>query len=389
MKKLAIVITHPIQYYAPFFKILSKFVELKVFYSAGNYSKKFDHGFQQEIHWDLELLNDYNHEFVENKAKNPGSHHFWGIQNPSIIKKIDSYQPDVLLVYGWAYASHLKIISHYKNVLPIFFRGDSTLLDAKLGFKLILRKILLSWIYKHIDKALYVGSANRDYFKYFGLKAHQLSFLPHAVDNNRFAENRNSEAVILRKSLGIEDKVILILFAGKLESKKNPELLLQAYLKLRLPNVHLLFVGSGHLESGLKQDVIRQIESDKLSKIHFMDFQNQMQMPVIYQACDLFCLPSKGPGETWGLAINEAMASGKAILVSDKVGSAFDLVKPGVNGFIFCDQNVSDLYENLKHLCSSKDLLLSYGQASKSIIYQWSFDEQLKYFLPLLSNDPE
>ena len=66
-----------------------------------------------------------------------------------------------------------------------------------------------------------------------------------------------------------------------------------------------------------------------------MDFQNQSEMPKVYHSCDVLVLPSQGPGETWGLAVNEAMASGKAVLVSDKCGCYPDLVQDNINGFVF------------------------------------------------------
>ncbi|TDG35324.1 glycosyltransferase [Pedobacter changchengzhani] len=109
--------------------------------------------------------------------------------------------------------------------------------------------------------------------------------------------------------------------------------------------------------------------------VHFMDFQNQLQMPVVYQACDLFCLPSLS--ETWGLAVNEAMASGKAVLISDKVGCGIDLVTNGKNGYIFESENESDLQSKLITMCANKDLLRNMGKASLAKIASWSFDNQV------------
>jgi len=96
-------------------------------------------------------------------------------------------------------------------------------------------------------------------------------------------------------------------------------------------------------------------------------------MPVIYQACDLFCLPSKGPGETWGLAVNEAMACSKAVLVSDKCGCAIDLVQNEKNGAIFKSDSLTDLTSTLKKLTRDKHLLTNYGEFSNSIIQSWNF----------------
>src|SRR5690606_32264547 len=156
----------------------------------------------------------------------------------------------------------------------------------------------LSWVYQHIDKALYVGKNNKAYFEKFGIKTTKLQFVPHSIDNDRFGTDRKKEATELRERFGINSSEILILLAGKLEGKKNPLLLLNFAMHLKSDNVHFLFVGNGELEKKLKAESLK-LKANNVH-IHFMDFQNQQYMPVIYQACDLFCLPSKGPGETWG-----------------------------------------------------------------------------------------
>jgi glycosyltransferase involved in cell wall biosynthesis len=377
MKKLAIVTTHPIQYYAPVFKLLAQQIDLMVFYTWGESSiSKYDPGFGKKIKWDIDLFDGYNYQWLINTAANPGTHHFNGIINPTLIAKINVWQPDTILVYGWAYNSHLSVMRYFKNRIPVFFRGDSTLLDEKPGLKNLFRWIYLKWVYKHVDFALYVGSNNKAYFKKYGLRDGQLIFAPHTVDNSRFEIKKENAVTQLKRDLNFTEDDLIILFAGKLEEKKDPVLLLRSFINLHIPNTRLLFVGNGKLEQTLK------LEALQYPTIHFMDFQNQTIMPVIYQACDIFCLPSKGPGETWGLATNEAMACGKAILVSDKTGCAIDLVKPGINGYVHTAGSFDDLSEKLTYLINKgkKELSLM-GANSKEIIKNWNIDIQVDYMI--------
>lgn len=381
MKKLAIIITHPIQYYVPLFQLLAKKCELKVFYTWGEKGAvaKYDPDFKQVVDWDLPLLQGYSFEFLTNTSINPGSHRFRGIVNPDLKQSLKLFDPSAILVYGWSYQSHLTLIRYFKGKIPIWFRGDSTLIAQQRGMKQFLRKWFLKWVYQHVDKAFYVGTANKAYFEAFGLKEAQLVFAPHAVDNLRFAKDRTKEATELRQQFGIVTDEILILFAGKLEVKKNPEILLKAFLELDLEGVHLLFVGNGELEDSLKSEkILRQAQYDKKISLHFLNFQNQTQMPVVYQTCDLFCLPSVS--ETWGLAVNEAMACGKAILVSDEVGCAIDLVKNGENGYIFKSNQLVDLKSKLK-LLLNKANLIEMGKKSKLIIEDWSIVKQAEIIL--------
>ncbi|SDJ31414.1 Glycosyltransferase involved in cell wall bisynthesis [Pedobacter sp. ok626] len=361
MKKLAIITTHPIQYYAPVFKLLggSEQLEISVYYTRGNSAmQQPDPGFQQLISWDIPLLEGYSYQWVKHR---------------DLIAQVANWQPDALLVYGWPFKGHLKCLRFFKNKIPIYFRGDSTLLNEPKGLKKLLRKLYLSWVYKHVDHAFYVGSHNKAYFKKYGLKDHQLSFAPHAIDNTRFEDEQESSVKGLRSSLNIGKDEILILYAGKFDPVKNVDLLLSAFINMNNPTAHLLLVGNGVEEENLKQ----QAQKSTLSaNIHFIGFQNQSHMPVFYQAADLFCLPSSS--ETWGLAVNEAMACSKAILVSDKVGCAVDLVKDGYNGWTFKAQSLTSLTQHLeKSVHQGKNELAQMGANSKQIINHWTFQKQV------------
>ena len=108
--------------------------------------------------------------------------------------------------------------------------------------------------------------------------------------------------------------------------------------------------------------------------IHFLDFQNQMQMPAVYSMADIFVLPSRGPGETWGLSVNEAMANGRAVVVSDKCGCAVDLVEEGVNGYVFQVNNLDGLKSKLKLICANRNELGKMQERSKDKIKKYSLD---------------
>ena len=205
MKRLAIVTTHPIQYYAPIFKLLQERgkMAVKIFYTWGEAStEKYDPGFNKTIEWDIPLLEGYEFEWVKNVSKKPGSDHFNGIVTPWLVEQIATWQPDAVLFFGWAYNGHLKAIRFFKNRIPVFFRGDSTSFDQSRGIKGLLKTILLKWVYKHIDHAFYVGTNNKAYFKQYGLKDKQLSFAPHAIDNDRFGADKHEDAILLRQELG-------------------------------------------------------------------------------------------------------------------------------------------------------------------------------------------
>ena len=116
--------------------------------------------------------------------------------------------------------------------------------------------------------------------------------------------------------------------------------------------------------------------------IHFIDFVNQAKIPSIYKMADVFVLPSIS--ETWGLGINEAMNSGLAIIASDKVGSAIDLVRN--NGYIFKNGDINDLSEKMKCLIEDRDLLEDFKKNSIKSIKDWSLSTLIANFEKALLN---
>lgn len=369
--RLAIVTTHPIQYNAPWFRLLAQQqgVEVKVFYTweASQTIAKYDPGFGRVVEWDIPLLDGYEYTFVKNVSANQGSHHFKGIDTPTLNGEIEQWGAEVVLVFGWAYKSHLACLRYFKGKIPVLFRGDSTLLDRAGGVKELLKNIFLKFVYRHIDYALYVGTNNKEYFLQHGVKDHQLVYVPHAIENERFIDiygDYTTRANEWKRELGIEG-CFNIVFAGKLEPKKNPEYLLQLAAKLPDANLRFVYVGNGILEEKLKNSV----KAD--NRILFVGFQNQQNMPLVYRLANVFVLPSKGPGETWGLAINEAMACGVPVIASDKAGGAVDLIKD--NGLIIYPDDVNAGVHYIERLMNDSGFEQSQRNKSEELIKQFSF----------------
>lgn len=373
-KKIAIITTHPIQYYAPLFRELAKSTDFDfhVFYTKGDSKNyQFDVSFGKNICWDIPLLDRYSYTFLENTSKNAEKSGFWSIKNLELIKEIKNCNAQAILVFGWNYESHFSAMRYFKGKIPVFFRGDSTLLDTSSFFKSALRTILLKFIYRYIDYAFYVGESNKQYFLKYGLKEKNLFYSPHSIDNQRFdsvLETQKEELKKLNTELSIIENEKVVLFCGKFIDKKNPEFLIKCFLDVNFNDVHLVLVGNGELENSLKNKYQNE------SKIHFLPFQNQSSMPMIYRLGNVFCLPSKGPGETWGLAVNEAMACGLVALVSNKCGCAADLIVDSKTGYVFESENKLDFIEKLKNaivLCSESAI----EQKQKAFINGWDISQ--------------
>ncbi len=335
--RLAVIVSHPIQYYVPLYRRLAQRndIAIKVFFTwhAGN-SGALDHGFRKAVAWDIPLTEGYEFELISNVASNPGTHRFWGLRSPSLIPSVMSWKPDAVHLTGYASASHASAMRALcRKGIPVLFRGDSHLLCQPRGIRWQVKRAVLRRVYRWVDGCLYVGRHNADYYREFGVPEARLFYCPHSIEVERFAEPNEAlekEADAWCRQLRIDGDRKVVLFAGKFEKVKQPLALMRAFRECaaKEPRLLLIMVGDGELGA----QVVR-IASESPNTFRVLPFQNQSRMPIVYRLGRLFVLPSIC--ETWGLAVNEAIASGRPVIVSDKVGCAADLVAGTTNGSVF------------------------------------------------------
>jgi glycosyltransferase involved in cell wall biosynthesis len=210
------------------------------------------------------------------------------------------------------------------------------------AWKRPIKQLLLGQLFNHVDRFLYIGSANKRLYQKFGVPDPQLYAAPYAVDNEFFA-NRAAALRLKREELRhlwkIPDDSFCVLFCGKFISKKRPmDLMLAARLLAEQGvKIHILFAGSGELGESLRQscNVVYDAEASNSVGVissgpprptaSFTGFLNQTEISRAYVAADCLVLPSD-TGETWGLVVNEALASGLQCIASDACGCTEDLL---------------------------------------------------------------
>lgn len=329
--RLAVVTSHPIQYYAPLFRELAARLDLHVFFAhRSTPEQQAAAGFGTAFDWDVDLTSGYAHSFLANVAADPGPHHFAGCDTPEVGARLAEGGFDAVLLLGWHLKSLRQALRAARRLrLPVMVRGDSQLETPRSWLKRAVKAAAYPIFLRQFDAALYVGARSRAYYAHYGFPAQRLFFSPHCVDNAFFAERATPQArATLRRSLGIADDTPLVLFAGKLIPFKRPLDVVAAVARLRAQGLsaQVLVAGAGELEEPMRQ------EADRAGvPIHLTGFQNQTAMPAAYAAADVLALPSTGR-ETWGLVCNEALASGTPIVVSDAVGCAEDLAADGAVG---------------------------------------------------------
>ena len=358
--KIGILTTHPIQYYAPWFKYLASLCDLNVYYAfKQNAEGQAQAGFSVSFEWDIPLLEGYAYYFLKNVASNPSLQRFNGCDTPEIYEIIRKENFDAFLILGWNKKSMVQAAWACKKYkVPILSRGDSHLLTPRSIWLKYLKYFPYRWFLNQIDAHLYVGQLNKAYLQHYGVKEANLYFCPHFINNNYFSQQgklmeETGQVVQLKEQLGIKKTTKVVLFVGKFIPKKRPKDIIKAINKVSTTypkkDIRLVLVGDGPLRVQLEQ-----FTNGSSARIHFAGFKNQSELPVYYKIADLLVLASDG-GETWGLVGNEAMSAGCPIIVSDQVGCGYDLVDTGSTGFSYQMGNIEELAVSIMQLLALID----------------------------------
>jgi glycosyltransferase involved in cell wall biosynthesis len=345
--RLAVFLSHPIQYYGPWFRHLAERLDLEVFYAhRQDGAAQARAGYGVEFEWDTTILDGYRHHWLHNVARQPSVDSFFGCDTPEVERIVASGGFDAAMVVGWNRKSSWQAIRACRHRgVPVLMRGDSHLLTPRPRWKKLAKRLPYRVLLPRLDGHLYVGQRNRAYLAYYGVPPTRLFFVPHCVDVEFFSAScrravATGRVAELRRELGVPAESFVFLFVGRLTAVKRPQDFIDACARLigdaHRPEVHGVVVGDGPLRPQLEARV-----RARRRQFHFAGFRNQSELPAIYAAANALVLPSAG--ETWGLVVNEAMACGLPAIVSDGVGCWPDMIDPGRTGRTYAAGDVAAL----------------------------------------------
>ena len=259
----------------------------------------------------------------------------------------------------------------------MLFRSLSSQLGSRVTRRL--KEPIIRAIFRQMDGFFSIGSLNSEFYKRFGAAQNKIFNVPYAVDNEFFQKMCSDAAPRrekLRASLALEPNRPVILFASKFIARKRAVDLLEAYIRLSEdgssePYPYLLFVGSGEEQESLES----RAAQTGWSSIKFLGFKNQTELPAFFDLCDVFVLASEA--EPWGLIVNEVMNAGRAIIVTDQVGAAPDLVIDNENGYVVPARDVGALSDRLKTVTSNPNIAKRMGESSLRRIQEWDFGRDI------------
>ncbi|HEX2117209.1 MAG TPA: glycosyltransferase family 4 protein [Alphaproteobacteria bacterium] len=382
--RLAYLVTHPIQYQAPLLRRINAEpdIDLTVFFGTDFSARPFVAAdFGQTIEWDVPLLEGYRHEVLPaigaREEKDLG---FWKPLNYGLARRLAAGKFDAIWIHGYARWLHwTAMAAARRRAIKVLLRDEATPISAPRGpLKRLAKRGFFFGLAHLVDAFLAIGSLNRHYYVEQGVPGGRIFMMPYAVDNARFkadAAKASASRESFRASLGLEPGRPVLLFAAKLIERKRPLQLIEAFAQVHaepaLRRPYLLFAGDGPLRKPLEETAKRLAPG----AVKFLGFQRQTELPRCYDLCDAFILPSGQ--EAWGLVINEVMCAGRAVIASDMVGAAPDLVRPGENGAVFRTDDVHDLARAIRQVVEGEQRLAAMGRRSLEIIDRWSFEEDV------------
>jgi glycosyltransferase involved in cell wall biosynthesis len=382
--RVAYFLNHPIQYQSPMLRRIASapWIDLTVYYFSDFTAHAYkDSGFGVSVAWDVPLLDGYKSEYLPYSGQQTTPMP----QRPrsrGIFKRLHDGKFDAVWVHGYSYRNAMHVMLAAKLLgIPVLLRAEPWLGDRPRSKKTVAAKnLFFAALKRFVTAVLPIGTLNDEYWQhYFGGSIPRFLF-PYCVDN-QFFQQRSVEAAArrseLQSALGLDPTRPVILFASKLQARKHCGDLLEAYIKMRdtVPvRPYLLIIGDGEQRSELESR-LRELRETGAGDVRMLGFRNQTELPRYFDLCDVFVLPSRH--EPWGLVVNEAMNAGRAIIVTSEVGSARDLVRDGVNGFIVPVRDVDALAEALRKVTASKQTAAAMGAESLKTINRWSFEEDV------------
>jgi 1,2-diacylglycerol 3-alpha-glucosyltransferase len=308
-----------------------------------------------------------------------------------MTRTLDNIKPQVVVVPGWSSLDALAAFDWcLRTRTPAVVMSESTEWDeGRSAVKEFVKRRLV----QTCSAALAGGTPHKSYLVKLGLPAERIFLGYDAVDNRYFADKVEEVRRMKdegRTQFGLPENYFLA--SARFVEKKNLPRLLQAYARYRelaqkseigsqksttsprpspkngkgIAPWDLVLLGDGPLRSSIF-DLRSSLGLE--DSVLLPGFKQYDELPTYYGLANAFVHASTT--EQWGLVVNEAMASGLPVLVSNRCGCAMDLVKEGVNGFTFDPYNVEQLAQLLVKLSTLNSKLSTFGEASRQIISHW------------------
>lgn len=370
--KVAVLTPNPTPYRVPFFRYLAAMeeIDLEVFFlTKGSPSRP----------WQVDI-DGFKHEFLTEYAIPIGGKDKARYRvNPGVFSRLRQGRFDAVAIAGYNHFTTQAAIAYCTVTrTPWCLMCESHVKKHRGRFKTFLKKWLLGPFLSRMGAAMVTGTLAARYVEGFGVPPEATFVVANTPDVEHWKaqadklENRRDQ---IRRRLGAEDRRI-VLFVGRLMDVKGLPVLFDAYQKAKEHDnrLALFIVGDG----AKRADYQRRAREMGLEDVNWLGFRSQEELPELYVAADVFVLPSLV--EPWGVVVNEAMASGLPVVLSDHVGASADLVHEGENGFVVPAGDAEALSQRILEAVADDNRRLAMGKKSREIISGWDYHRSAQNF---------
>ncbi len=371
--RLAIVVSHPIQHFAPWHRKLAALpgIDLKVFFCRDwGANAYFDPAFGIEIKWDLPLLDGYEFEFLplRSKARQSG---FWGVDNPTVASALQAFKPDVVQLFGYSHRTMWRARKWCNdNDVPVLLYSDSNASEPRPLWKRVAKSLVVKRFYHGVAGALFTGDNNREYHRHYGVPEDRLFQGSLPIDAEMLlstAGDPSHARAEIRGQYGIPEDAFVLVFSGKLSARKSPLHLVEAVARCGQRGAHAwaLIVGEGAERSRLEEFIANQ----GLKTVVLVGFVNQSSIAKYYASGDV--LVSTSAFDPHPLVVPEGGCFGLPVIVSDRLGciGETDTARRGVNALVYPWSDVEALTQCILQLYENKGLYHSMSAAAREIAH--------------------
>lgn len=285
----------------------------------------------------------------------------------ALLRHAKAYRPDVINLTGYYDPAQLLLLVWAKvNGIKVVMQNESTAADQQRGGW---KEQVKRWVFSRCDGFFCFGSQAANYVIQFGVSPTKILLRKNAVDNNALwsvyerALPRRSQQ---QQALGLRPNNFV--FVGRLVQEKNLPMLLSTFAEARKQSKNgadwgVILLGDGAEKANLIQ-YVNTLGLDE--QVTLLPGRPWFRVPEVLALSNVLVLPSRS--EPWGLVVNEAMACGLPVLVSDRCGCAVDLVHNGQNGFVFDPDQPTQLTHHLVQFMDNSVDVNQMGLAAKQFI---------------------
>lgn len=286
-----------------------------------------------------------------------------------VIAWLKERRAAAVILLGYNDAGRLRILRWCRRAgVPCLLFGDSNIRgDETAGVRGVAKRLVLPRILRELSGVLCCGRLGREYFRRYGVPDDRIWYTPYEPDYRLMTAVADADIAGTYQRFGLPRDRRHLMYCGRLVAVKRVDLLIDAFAALAAERTDwdLLLVGDGPLREAL----CGRLPAAVRPRVRWAGFvDDQTAIARLMCGADAFVLPSDY--EPWGVVINEAVAAGLAVVASDAVGAAAELVRDGVNGRIFPRGDRAGLTSALRDVTAA-DRLSSYRSASAAVLADW------------------